>query len=433
MMNEIVQYLIRFLIQTEVAEEVYESVGYTSEESLFDSYKVVILPSSFFTDKIYATQASLPLLPLASMEGVPLLFGKPVIEKRKETYIVHADWIASAFFLLSRYEEMVRPAVRDEHGRFPGKESLAYRAGFIKKPVIESYGRMLRRILRETGINVPEPEKRIRQIYLTHDVDAPFRYRTWRNIVRAMIKEKRLRKPLSIKWGKLEQDPLFTFPKAFDFYHSLLQAKGSDSCQCVLFFRAGGRLAQDKPHYLLSDQDIRQLMEMSKEAGATFGLHASYEAGENPALIRSEKELLTNATGDNIRWNRNHFLRSKEPQDLESLIDAGITDDFTMGYADIAGFRLGTCRAIRWINPVTRHLTPLLLHPLTIMDCTLEEPKYMGLAYLEAKQYCIDLINETESAGGELSLLWHNTSLVEGEESYLNELYSFLITELKRR
>ena len=33
------------------------------------------------------------------------------------------------------------------------------------------------------------------------------------------------------------------------------------------------------------------------------------------------------------------------------MIRAGITDDFTMGYADIAGFRLGTCRSVRWINP----------------------------------------------------------------------------------
>ena len=33
------------------------------------------------------------------------------------------------------------------------------------------------------------------------------------------------------------------------------------------------------------------------------------------------------------------------------LEKAGITDDFTIGYPDVAGFRLGTSRPVHWINP----------------------------------------------------------------------------------
>ncbi len=43
--------------------------------------------------------------------------------------------------------------------------------------------------------------------------------------------------------------------------------------------------------------------------------------------------------------------------------DAGITDDYTMGYADQVGFRLGTARPVRCIYPATRHLSRrLTLH-----------------------------------------------------------------------
>jgi hypothetical protein len=61
------------------------------------------------------------------------------------------------------------------------------------------------------------------------------------------------------------------------------------------------------------------------------------------------------------------------------------------------------------------------------MDCTLEDSQYMGLSPGEASAYCLSLIREVEKARGELSLLWHNSSL--GEDSfYHRELYSYLIT-----
>nr|WP_305257671.1 hypothetical protein [Parabacteroides goldsteinii] len=118
---------------------------------------------------------------------------------------------------------------------------------------------------------------------------------------------------------------------------------------------------------------------------------------------------------------------------MTHLEAAGITDDFTMGYADVAGFRLGTSYPVRWINPVTRRLSSILLHPLTIMDCTLEEKKYMGLNYEEALAYSLNLIEQVKNTGGELTLLWHNTSAQENTDSYLRKLYSHLLNELAKK
>ena len=100
-----------------------------------DSPCIQIVPSGFFDEDVYGTPKSLPILPLKEIEGVPLLFGEPEIERRGKRLIIYADIIASAYFLLTRYEEIVRREVRDQFGRFPGMESLPYRAGFIHRPI----------------------------------------------------------------------------------------------------------------------------------------------------------------------------------------------------------------------------------------------------------------------------------------------------------
>ena len=82
-----------------------------------------------------------------------------------------------------------------------------------------------------------------------------------------------------------------------------------------------------------------------------------------------------------------------------------------MGYPDVAGFRLGTCRPVHWINPENKRISSLVLHPLTIMECSLNEPVYMNLGYEGALAYSTQLIKQVASANGELVLLWHNDSI----------------------
>ena len=126
--------------------------------------------------------------------------------------------------------------------------------------------------------------------------------------------------------------------------------------------------------------------------------------------------------------NRHHYLSLREPEDFDKLIRAGITDDFTMGYADVSGFRLGTCRPVKWINPITRQMTSLTLHPLALMDSSLSDPKYMGLDAQEALSYSQALLHTIYLHGGEAVLLWHNTSFSSrAPQHYHRQLYMDLL------
>ena len=122
-MSEIIDYIMYFLLGEEVAPEIISQIGYTSNPEEFERYKLVIVPSAFFTPEIYGTAQSLPQLPLHIWEEAPILFGTPQVEQVGNTRVLYADLVASTYFLISRYEEMARPKVRDVHGSFPGKES----------------------------------------------------------------------------------------------------------------------------------------------------------------------------------------------------------------------------------------------------------------------------------------------------------------------
>lgn len=431
-MNQTIYYIIRFLLGVDRAGAYSSLIGYTSDVRLFHKYKVVIVPSGFFQSSVYGTPESLPQLPLKEIEGVPLLFGTPKEECFEETWVIYADIIASSYFLLSRYEEIQKRDIRDKHGRFPGKESLPYKAGFIHRPIVEEYGKLLRHWLRKACVRIPEPQPELLKIWLTHDVDAPFFCRSLRNICRETLKGIGFRKALKLYQGPLEKDPYYTFPWMLE-QDSLVKNRFGDRCHILFFLKAGGRHANDKPHYQVRSHDIQKLLHLFKKNKALLGLHSSYEAGIYPDLIPEEKMRLEHDWKlENIHLNRHHYLASREPEDLTKLIKAGITDDFTMGYADVSGFRLGTCRPVKWINPMTRQLTSLTLHPLSVMDCTLSESQYMGLSPDEAYQYCAGLVREIRQHRGEIVWLWHNTSFAGTESDYHKKLYVRLLNLLKR-
>ena len=52
------------------------------------------------------------------------------------------DIFGSSFFCLTRYEELARPS-QDSRDRFPATASLAYREGFLDRPIVNEYIELL--------------------------------------------------------------------------------------------------------------------------------------------------------------------------------------------------------------------------------------------------------------------------------------------------
>lgn len=406
-------------------------IAYSKPDSLTnDTVRLHLVPSDFFGTH-YGKPESLPHLPLKEIEGVPLLYGIPQIERRGRVLVVRADIIASAFFLLTRYEEMVRRNVRDEHGRFPGRKSLPFRAGFIDRPVVDEYAALMRKWLRQVGVDIPEPQRRF-SVLLSHDVDSVKKYRSLLRTTAAVLLGRRPWREIQNNFRVLSgsmKEPFNTFDEMIQLDNQCKAAIGEIQMKTAYFFLAGNICPQDKG-YCINNEFIKTIIQKVKDSGAIIGLHASYYAGMHPENIIKERTSLEQITGCTIHHNRYHYLAWREIEDGQVLAKAGIDWDSTLGYADVAGFRLGVCRPIPLFDPIHCKLLGIEEHPLILMDHTLSEDKYMGFNIDEAWEYFQRLLTQVRRYDGELTVLWHNSVFEATPDNYHPEFYRKMMKEL---
>jgi hypothetical protein len=119
------------------------------------------------------------------------------------------------------------------------------------------------------------------------------------------------------------------------------------------------------------------------------------------------------------------------PETFRQLRLAGITHDYSMGYADAVGWRAGTNFAFPWYDLEREEATSLTIHPFAAMDVTLKN--YLHLDPAEAEQTVLTLANGLQPFGGPFMLLWHNTSFagIYGWGEW-REMFGGLVEQLSR-
>jgi hypothetical protein len=368
-MQAIIDYIITFLLYGN--SHAAKQVGYTADESQWEKYRVVIVPNGLLGKEII-----MPDLDKLQIEQIEAPDDQPT------RWIIRTDIVYNTFFFISRAEELINPQ-RDEHGRFAAKYSLLSQHNRLMIPLVDEYTRMLMKLL-----DLPLPTPSFSKIYLTHDIDSIAQYRHLRGAVGGIIRGE-WRKVLASQQD-IHNDPAFTFPWL------IAQDKKVKGAECIYFVKDTPGKKYDYPQYNLHGKDFALVKQTLTTSGAKIGLHSSYYG------IRGNESWKEGG-------HRSHYLRCSIDQ-MQALADAGIRDDFTMLFPDQVGFRLQTTRPVRWINPKTMQLTDLLLHPLTVMDCTLSNTNYMHLSEDEAYFECQRLFEKVHQNAGEIVLLWHNTN-----------------------
>ena len=368
-MQAIIDYIITFLLYGN--SPAAKQVGYTADESQWEKYRVVIVPNGQLGKEII-----MPHLDELQVEQIEAPDDQPT------RWIIRTDIVYNTFFFISRAEELINPQ-RDEHGRFAAKYSLLSQHNRLMIPLVDEYARMLMKLL-----DLPLPTPSFSKIYLTHDIDSIAQYRHIRGAVGGIIRGE-WRKVLASQ-KDIHNDPAFTFQWL------IAQDKKVKGAECIYFVKDTPGKQYDYPQYNLRGKDFALVQQTLETSGAKIGLHSSYYGIHG---AESWKE----------GGHRSHYLRCSIDQ-MQALADAGIRDDFTMLFPDQVGFRLQTTRPVRWINPKTMQLTDLLLHPLTVMDCTLSNTNYMHLSEDEAYFECQRLFEKIHQNAGEIVLLWHNTN-----------------------
>jgi hypothetical protein len=307
--------------------------------------------------------------------------------------VIPFDLFAAVFYLISRYEEYL-PYTADQHGRYPAQQSAAAQYSFSQQPVADEWTLQLGKILeKKFGMAVQPGRFNFKP---TYDVDIAWKYghkgarRWWGGLGKEL---------LQLKWAGAAHRLATAAGRCKDPYDSfgwLDELHARYNLSPLYFFLVSSGSRYDR-NVLPGTRAMQSLMHRIAQRYET-GLHPSYLSHQDERTLGRELQLMQVNTGKEITRSRQHYIKFTLPETYERLIAAGITDDYSMGYASVNGFRAGTSQPFAWYNLKTEQVTDLRIHPFTFMDAT---------ARFYSKQ-------KPDEAWKEWEQLWHAVKKVNG-------------------
>jgi len=315
------------------------------------------------------------------------------------------DIIASSFYMLSRYEEYLA-FTNDIHGRFTARESLAYKADFLQKPVVHLWVNLLQKAILKQKPDFLFPTRIFTQLNsIDIDIAYAFKGKSFLRLTGGFIRSlfrfnfQDLNDRISYIFGA--KDP-------YDTYQILKEIQEQSNAETIYFFQVGTQGTYDK-NLSLNKVMIQLISKVSKYVD--LGLHPSYQSNNQPNIVEKEKTDLSKIIEKPITKSRQHYLKMSFPNTYEDLISIGITDDYTMGFADQIGFRAGMAISFQFYNLEKEQQRPLTIHPFQVMDGSLKD--YMQLSPKEAIKQAQTIKKTTKEIHGRFVSIFHNSSVTD--------------------
>ncbi len=308
------------------------------------------------------------------------------------------DVFAASFYLLTRYEEYL-PHEKDMYGRYAYENSLAFKEGFLNLPLINIWVKYLALALQQKfpSFNPARDGAKFKFIP-TYDVDIAYSYK-YKGLLRnagGFINSPSAER-LKVLSG-IKKDPF----DSYDWLHDLHQQNNLQPLYFFLVAEKNGRYDKNiRPH---KDAMWKLIRQHAKKY--SIGLHPSWQSGDNPLLLKKEKQQLEAMSEKAITVSRQHYIRFNLPEGYNRLIEAGITDDHSMGYGSINGFRASVASSFFWYDLEKEEQTVLRVHPFCFMDANsyYEQRLSPWQAYEELMHY----FTVCKNINGNLVTIWHN-------------------------
>ena len=309
------------------------------------------------------------------------------------------DIFAAAFYLISRYEEYL-PHEMDMYGRYAHENSLAFKEGFLNIPLlniwIEDFAKAL-----EKKFSMPPIQHATFSFLPTYDIDIAysFKHKGMLRNLGGFLKAPSLER-LSVL-SNLKKDP-------FDSYEFMNQLHAENKLEPIYFFLvATSGSMYDKNISPYSNAMWQLIKRHAKKY--SIGLHPSWRSNNNQSILNREKKVLETAAAMPVKNSRQHYIKLSLPDTFEKLIEAGIENDYSMGYGSINGFRASVASSFYWYNLKDEKLTTLKINPFCFMDAnSFYEQK------LTAEQAYDEIIHYQESCkkvNGNFISIFHNNFL----------------------
>lgn len=379
--------------------------------------------NKFLTEKEYLDEKNIPLRigyfkeekkEFLAEKDLPVIFGMPKIKINnlkdvKEIYC-SIDVFASSFFMLSRWEEYVNKK-RDLHNRFPSCESVAFKNNFLDRPVVNEYVFFIHSLISSLDFS-QKIKKREYKMLVTHDVDAPLRYTSWKSGLVEIVRDISVRKSpvLACKNVFLKLKSILKISKdPYDTFDFLMKLSDKHGLKSFFFFMAKGNTHFDN-RYSLDNPKIKALIDRIKQKGHFIGIHPTYNSYNDVNQFTKEKNELQKASDKTcVNFGRQHFLRFEAPITWQIWEDNNMKWDSTLSYADREGFRCGVCYEFPVFNFLTRKELNLYEKPLIVMEGSFATYQ-KHISKQEMIDRIVNLQKKVRKYNGSFVILWHNSS-----------------------
>jgi len=406
------KYIIDIIFNEFLGLEYKLEIGSNNYEIILENSHKLIIQDSFFehysNDLEYLKLENIPSKieftknDFIVENDIPIIYGNSSLDIQNSSLVCGIDIFASSFFMLTRWEEYVNKN-RDNHNRFPAYESLAYKQNFLDRAVINEYIEMLWNMLKYLGIKQQRKVKNY-QLYLTHDVDELYMWKSWKQVLRVATGDILKRKNLGLALERISEYFLIKRKRIndpFDTFDWLMDKSEAIGVKSRFYFMSGGVTEYDN-RYKINEPKSLKLIKKIKKRGHIIGIHPSYNAYNDSEQFKKEKLILEQIVEQKITEGREHYLRFEIPTTWQIWEDNRLEIDSTCGYADKEGFRCGTGDEFSVFNILTREKLRLKERALIIMDCSLFD--YQDLNYDDA----ITEVNKLKN-NNNLTMLWHNS------------------------
>lgn len=316
------------------------------------------------------------------------------------------DIFSAAFYLLSRYEEYLPIEDNfDDKGYFKSEKSLAYKEGFLEKPIIDIWATKLEEKLEAF---FPEyqvsKEKRFRCLPIIA-VNTPYRYRTYSilgNVLRLGKKVverdwSELKKQIRVLL-RIEQDPYCNIEKIVELHNR-------NSLRPLFALRVSNKKWYRRPVYLAYNTYKKFLCRNYQVA-----LCASGRAVLSATQLKLEQKLLSRIFRMRVVISmscRSEFSISKY---YKNLSNAKIKEDFSMSYPDRIGFRTSTCTPFRIYDLNKEEYYRMDVHSVPVADWSAKKMNISRDRFIDST---IKIANLVKNVNGELVIAYHNDTFVD--------------------
>lgn len=329
------------------------------------------------------------------------IFEKEIEHNNYDNY----DYFALIFFLVSRIEEYNSTNL-DQHERFNPQASFAYKNNFLKQPLVDVIIENLKTKLNKQYPYLAFSNQKAKTI-LTFDVDIAYKYKS-RPLIRnigACSKD-----ILSLNFNNLfnrllvlsnlKKDP-------FDTYSFIEEVAKTTDSNVFFFIQTRYYGIFDKAVCYKNPTFVKLLKRLS--SFAEIGIHTSYSGGQTAEKISEEKQILEQIIDKEVTKSRQHYLRLLIPKTYNALIESGITEDYTMGYATNLGWRASTTKPFNVFDCNKNKELNIKTYPISFMDGTLLD--YLKLNEQAAINEIYKILFETKKHNSVFIPLWHNDSI----------------------